>query len=270
MLGSVLGGTADEPDPHAVDVATGGELPDEPKPEPFDPADIEDLDATIGTLRAIVDVAEDAIEDLEAEAERRARDERLNPFDVPPDWQRDASAFGEDFIEAVLRTYDHLRERGDATTEEIYRIYRGAVPAAAISRQRFGVEFAPVLAEADGIEARLYRVDPDEALTGDAIDAAADEPTFRFEFGAETLAAMYRTLADAGPHGMTRLGLVEAARRRANVAISQGFAGPQDPDDLDDGQDLHEFEGLAALLDMPGVLPPDEPAWRWARGESDG
>lgn len=174
----------------------------------------------------------------------------------------------EELIEATVGCYEWLQSRGEASTDDLYRRYRGDVPGKLMDRRTFECRVVPVLAGAEGVDARLYRLHGSSALKGEAIDGAATEVSLRHEYGAELLAAMYRALLDAPAHGLTRLGLAHAGSNRANVGVTERFIGPVDPDDPDPDTLRRRGEGLSALLDMPGVEPPERPEWQFVENNA--
>lgn len=260
----------DDADPHAVEVTIEDGTIEAPPAESdgIDVTEIDDIEGTIAMFRELADATQVAIDGLEAEMARRERREALEPFDLPHDWTYRGAAYGDDLIDTAVDLRRALRNWGTATTDDLYLRYRRQVPRHIVARTKFGVRVVPVLADADGVNYRGWRVDADAALSDSDLDAAVADLTFQHGYGGDILAAAYRELRDGPAHGLPRLGLKHAAANRANAAVGDKFFGPDDPDDW--AFDIREkAEGLAALLDLEGVEPPAEPAWKFTGGNPD-
>lgn len=178
----------------------------------------------------------------------------------------------DDLKDALACLYEHLEAHGEASTAKLAGRYRGMVPGRIMDRSTFEHRVAPVLADADGVAFRCYRIDPDgPTLSAEAIKEHAAEafPLHRETVERGLLGAMYRVPRDGPPGGYTRLGLAVKAGQRANAQVPESFVGPEDPEDIEPEVLRRKADGLRALLDMPGVEPPADPAWRFARGAAD-
>lgn len=240
--------------------------------DPDHPREPETIDAEADAVQAAIGSLRDRLDALDAEREAHTTDPQVEAFDPPHTWLRETNPHGEAFIEATLALRDYLETRGEASTDDLYTRYRSEAPPDILSRKTFEARVCPVLADANGVQFRGWRLDPDAPLSDEAIDEYAHEafPVKNNSSNAverRLFMRALRSLADAPVCGLTRLELVDEARN-PNQTVPERFAGPVDASDLDLEELLRYAKGLAELLEVPGVEPPAEPEWRWVEVET--